>query len=31
MNTEVRDVGYGESGGKAKSGSKDRKKKKKNK
>ena len=31
MNTEVRDVGYGGSGGKSKSGSKDRKKKKKNK
>ncbi|MCE2947883.1 MAG: UbiD family decarboxylase [bacterium] len=31
MNTEVRDVGYGTSGGKDKSGSKDRKKKKKNK
>jgi 4-hydroxy-3-polyprenylbenzoate decarboxylase len=31
MNTEVRDVGYGDADGKGKAGSKDRKKKKKNK
>jgi hypothetical protein len=31
MNTEVRDVGYGTSGGKDRSGSKERKKKKKSK